>query len=141
MIEPGTVNSGLLCVASGTGSAPITAVVESILGRADIPRLYTYVGARNRGDAYSVERMSELISSGGYRLNAEVHAVLSDEPGYTGYRGRVEDVVPRAQDWAKLGVEVLVAGPDPMIASTVTRLSAAGVPLNKIHFDQFQMAS
>jgi NAD(P)H-flavin reductase/hemoglobin-like flavoprotein len=141
VIEPGTVNSGLLCVASGTGSAPITAVVESILERSEVPRLYTYVGARNRGDAYSVERMAELIKAGGHRLNAEVHAVLSDEPGYTGYKGRVEDVVPRAQDWAKLGVEVLVAGPDPMIASTVTRLSAAGVPLNKIHFDQFQLAS
>ena len=141
VIEPGTVNTGLLCVASGTGSAPITAVVESILGRADVPRLYTYVGARNRSDAYSVQRMTELIISGGHRLNAEVHAVLSDEPGYSGYQGRVEDVVPQAQDWAKLGVEVLVAGPDPMIASTVTRLSAAGVPLNKIHFDQFQLAS
>jgi NAD(P)H-flavin reductase/hemoglobin-like flavoprotein len=141
VIEPGTVNTGLLCVASGTGSAPITAVVESMLGRADAPRLYTYVGARNHLDAYPVQRMTELIISGGHRINAEVHAVLSDEPGYSGYQGRVEDVVPKAHDWAKLGVEVLVAGPDPMIAATVTRLSAAGVPLNKIHFDQFQLAS
>jgi NAD(P)H-flavin reductase/hemoglobin-like flavoprotein len=141
VIEPGTANSGLLCVASGTGSAPITAVVESILERAEVPRLYTYVGARNRNDAYSVERMTELIRAGGHRNSAEVHAVLSDEPGYTGYRGRVEDIAPGAQNWAQLGVDVLVAGPDSMIASTVTRLSAAGVPLSKIHFDQFQLAS
>jgi NAD(P)H-flavin reductase/hemoglobin-like flavoprotein len=139
VVEPGTVTAGLLCVASGTGSAPITAVVESILERPEVPPLYTYIGARNRGDAYSVERMNELIRAGGHRVNAEVHAVLSDEPGYTGYRGRVEDVAPQAHDWAKLGVDVLVAGPDSMIASTVTRLSAAGVPLNKIHFDQFQL--
>ncbi len=141
VIEPGTANGGLLCVASGTGSAPITAVVESMLGRADVPRLYTFVGARTRGDAYSVDRMAELISTGGYRVNAEVHAVLSDDPYYAGYKGRVEDVVPQLRDWATLGVDVLVAGPDSMIALTVTKLSAVGVPLNKIHFDQFQMAS
>jgi NAD(P)H-flavin reductase/hemoglobin-like flavoprotein len=141
VIEPGTVPGGLLCVASGTGAAPITAVVESILSWPNAPRLYTFVGARTREDTYSVDRMFRLIHTGGYWLNAEVHAVLSDDPGYDGYRGRVEDVVPDLRDWARLGVDVLVAGPDPMIATTVRKLSNGGVPLSKIHFDQFEMVN
>jgi NAD(P)H-flavin reductase/hemoglobin-like flavoprotein len=141
VVEPGTAPGGLLCVASGTGAAPITAVVESVLGWAQPPRLYTFVGGRTRGDTYSVERMSKLIHAGGYWLNAEVHAVLSDDPTSEGYHGRVEDLVPRLRDWATLGVDVLVAGPDSMIAMTVAELADCGVPLGKIHFDRFEMAS
>ena len=116
-------------------------MVESILTWPFSPRLYTFVGGRNRDDTYSVDLMSRLISAGAGRHNAEVHAVLSDEPGYAGYRGRVEDLVPALHDWASLGVDVLVAGPDPMISATVVRLSDRGVPLSKIHFDRFEMAS
>ncbi len=141
VIEPGTVGGGLLCVAAGTGAAPITAVVESLLSWPTPPRLYTFVGGRTRDDTYSVNLMTHLIKSGQGRHTAEVHAVLSDDPSYAGYRGRVEDLVPPLHDWANLGVDVLVAGPDPMIAATVVRLSDRGVPLNKIHFDRFEMAS
>ncbi len=141
VIEPGTIPGGLLCVASGTGAAPITAVVESVLGWPVPPRLYTFVGGRTRSDTYSVGLMSDLINAASGHGNAEVHAVLSDEPGYAGYQGRVEDLVPPLHDWADLGVDVLVAGPDPMIAATVVRLSDRGVPLHKIHFDRFEMAS
>jgi NAD(P)H-flavin reductase/hemoglobin-like flavoprotein len=141
VVEPGTAPAGLLCVAAGTGAAPITAVVESVLGWLEPPRLYTYVGSRTRGDTYSVERMTKLIHEGGYRPNAEVYAVLSDDPLSHGYHGRVEDVVPRLRDWATLGVDVLVAGPDPMVSVTVAELAECGVPLRKIHFDRFEMAT
>ncbi|MCU1659624.1 MAG: NAD(P)H-flavin reductase [Pseudonocardiales bacterium] len=141
VVEPGTAPEGLLCVAAGTGAAPITAVVESVLGWPQPPRLYTFVGSRTREDIYSVERMSKLIHAGGYWLNAEVHAVLSDDPTSDGYHGRVEDLVPRLRDWATLGVDVLVAGPDSMIATTVSELADCGVPRDKIHFDRFEMAS
>jgi NAD(P)H-flavin reductase/hemoglobin-like flavoprotein len=141
VVEPGTAPGGLLCVASGTGAAPITAVVESVLGWTEPPRLYTFVGGRTRGDTYSVDRMSKLIHAGGYWPTAEVHAVLSDDPTSEGYHGRVEELVPRLRDWATLGVDVLVAGPDSMIAVTVAELGDCGVPLGKIHFDRFEMAS
>jgi NAD(P)H-flavin reductase len=141
VVEPGTAAGGLLCVASGTGAAPITAVVESILGWPEPPRLYTFVGGRTRDDTYSVDVITHLIKAGHVHGNAEVHAVLSDDPGYAGYQGRVEDLVPPLHDWANLGVDVLVAGPDPMIAATVVRLSDRGVPMDKIHFDRFELAS
>jgi ferredoxin-NADP reductase len=53
----------------------------------------------------------------------------------------VETVVPPLANWAGLGVEVLVAGPDPMIAATVQNLTEAGVPADKIHFDQYEVAA
>ncbi|MEO8888517.1 MAG: FAD-binding oxidoreductase [Jatrophihabitantaceae bacterium] len=140
VIEPGTVPGGLLCVASGTGAAPITAVVESILAWPDPPsQLFAFVGGRTREDIYSVEQLNRLIQQRGSQ--AHVHGVVSDDPGYVGYRGRVETVVPMLQDWAALGVDVLIAGPNPMIAATVSNLALAGVPLGKIHFDQYDLAA
>jgi len=51
VVEPGTVSSGLLCIASGTGAAPINAVVESVLAwREPTTQLDVFVGGRTRDD-------------------------------------------------------------------------------------------
>jgi NAD(P)H-flavin reductase/hemoglobin-like flavoprotein len=141
VIEPGTVPGGLLCVASGTGAAPISAVVESILRWQDPPQLYAFVGGRTKLDIYPVSQLNQLIQAGGKWRQVQVHGVVSDDPSYAGYRGRVENIVPTLHDWAQLGVDVLVAGPNPMIATTVTNLAGIGVPLEKIHFDQYDAAA
>jgi NAD(P)H-flavin reductase/hemoglobin-like flavoprotein len=140
VVEPGTVPGGLLCVCSGTGSAPISAVVESIMGWRDCPPLYAFVGGRTTKDMYPVDQLNQLARDGGKAERVRVYGVVSDDPDYTGYRGRVEQVVPNLLDWAGLSVDVLVAGPNTMIASTVTGLTDLGVPLEKIHFDQYEVA-
>jgi NAD(P)H-flavin reductase/hemoglobin-like flavoprotein len=141
VVEPGTVPGGLLCVAAGTGAAPISAVVESILGWQEPPQLYAFVGGRTRDDIYPVDQLNQLIQAGGNSRRIQVYGVVSDDPSYHGYRGRVESLVPTLQDWARLGVDVLVAGPNPMIATTVTNLAGIGIPLGKIHFDQYEAAA
>lgn len=141
VVEPGTVPGGLLCVASGTGAAPITAVVESALAWPEPPsQLYAYVGGRTTDDIYPVDKLHQLIAADGSWQRAHVYGVVSDDPGYRGLRGRIEAVVPSLKDWAGMGVDVLIAGPDPMIATTVTNLAQHGVPLDKIHFDQYELA-
>jgi NAD(P)H-flavin reductase/hemoglobin-like flavoprotein len=141
VVEPGTVPGGLLCVASGTGAAPIAAVVESILSWREPPQLYAFVGGRTKNDIYPVSQLNQLIQAGGKWRQVQVHGVVSDDPSYAGYRGRVENIVPSLHDWAQLGVDVLVSGPNPMIATTVTNLAGIGVPLAKIHFDQYDAAA
>ena len=142
VVEPGTVSSGLLCIAAGTGAAPISAVVESVLAWREPPtQLDVFVGGRTRNDIYPVESLNRMIQSRGQFGRARAHGVVSDDPTFGGYRGRVESVVPILRDWASLGVDVLVAGPNPMIAATVTNLTVNRVPLNKIHFDQYEMSA
>jgi NAD(P)H-flavin reductase len=142
VVEPGTVPTGLLCIASGTGAAPISAVVESALSWREPPRqLDVFVGGRTREDIYTVDSLNRLIQSRGQWGRARAHGVVSDDPAYVGYRGRVESVVPMLRDWAALGVDVLVAGPNPMIEATVANLSVNRVPRTKIHFDQYEMSA
>jgi NAD(P)H-flavin reductase len=140
VLDPESVDAGVLCVCSGTGAAPVCAVVEAMLGWPVVPPLHAFVGARTRADLYPVEHLRRLVSDAGLRAKARVHGVVSDDPYYPGYRGRVEQVIPGMQNWAALGVDVLIAGPNAMIASTVHALTASGVPPAKIHFDQFDAA-
>lgn len=141
VVEPGTVPGGVLCVASGTGAAPITAVVESMLDWPAPTPVYAFLGGRTRHDIYPARRLNELIAARGLATGAQVFGVVSDDPEYSGYRGRVESVVPGLADWAAMGVDVLIAGPNPMIAATVRNLSEVGVGLDKIHFDQYEVAA
>ncbi|HEY2273451.1 MAG TPA: FAD-binding oxidoreductase [Jatrophihabitantaceae bacterium] len=141
VVEPGTVSGGLLCIASGTGAAPISAVVESVLAWREPPtQLDVFIGGRTSDDIYAVDALNELIRSRGAWQVARAHGVV-DDPGYVGYRGRVEKVVPGLRDWAGLGVEVLVAGPNPMIETTVANLEIARVPRDRIRFDQYELAA
>ncbi|TAM93412.1 MAG: hypothetical protein EPN43_00750 [Jatrophihabitans sp.] len=141
VVEPGTVPSGLLCIGSGTGAAPIAAVVESVLGWNEPPaRLHAYVGGRSREDIYAADALTSIVRVRG-RSPACVQAVVSEDPEYSGLHGRVESLVPTLADWAGLGVDVLVAGPDAMIAATLENLTRVGVTREKIHFDQYEIAA
>lgn len=142
VVEPGTVSGGLLCIAAGTGAAPISAVVESVLAWREPPtQLDVFVGGRTRADIYSVDALNHLIRTSGRWPAARAHGVVAEDPAYVGYRGRVEKVVPMLRDWAALGVDVLIAGPNSMIATAVSNLTLARVPRSRIHFDQYETAA
>jgi NAD(P)H-flavin reductase/hemoglobin-like flavoprotein len=138
VVEPGTLTGGVLCLCSGTGAAPISAVVESVLGWRDCPPLYAFVGGRTPDDLYPVEHLKQMVRASGKGERVRIYGVVSDDPTYVGYRGRVDQVVPTLLDWGQLGLDVLVAGPNSMIESAVTRLTERGVAPTKIHFDQYE---
>jgi NAD(P)H-flavin reductase len=141
VVEPGTVPGGLLCVCSGTGAAPISAVVESMVAWKETPPLYAFVGGQTARDLYPVNLLNHLVRTSGRDDQVRVYGVVADDPDYVGYRGRVEALVPSLLDWAELGVDVLIAGPNRMISSTVAGLTDHGVPLERIHFDQYENAA
>jgi NAD(P)H-flavin reductase/hemoglobin-like flavoprotein len=140
VVKPGTMPRGLLCVASGIGAAPITAVIESILGWPDPPaQLHAFVGGRTQADIYPVTQLNWLIHAGSHWHRMHVQGVVSDDPTFRGLRGNVENVVPTFRPWAQLGVDVLIAGPNPMISTAVNSLVNLGVPLSRIHFDECEL--
>lgn len=135
VVEPGT-SSGLVCVTSGTGAAPIVAVLESALRWPSPPQIHAYVGARTAEDLFPVAQMRRLGSG---LPNVHVAAVVSDEPGYLGLKGRVSEVVPGLAPWAAMEFDVLLSGPPRMTDEAVDRFVAAGVPEQRIHFDPYEV--
>jgi NAD(P)H-flavin reductase/hemoglobin-like flavoprotein len=133
----------LLCVAGGTGLAPIKAIIEqAITEAAECPRRITlFVGARQYFDLYDLEDL-QLLESAYPALR--VIPVLSDEhpatspgPNRLGsgeLAGMLPDVLLAHGSSMFTSHEAYVCGPPAMVSQTAAVL-AASIPPAQIHHD------
>jgi NAD(P)H-flavin reductase/hemoglobin-like flavoprotein len=134
----------LLCVAGGTGLAPIKAIIEQALAAqtAGAPRpgvsaqaddghrkIILFFGARQHFDLYDLDDL-QLLESACPALR--VFPVLSEEPGYQGLAGTLPAVVG-AQGLFE-AAEAYICGPPAMVTKTAAVL-AASIPPGQIHHD------
>ena len=136
MTLPGDPGRDLLCVAGGTGLAPIKAIVEEVaLGRtAGMPgRITLFAGARRQQDLYDLPDLQRLQAA---CPGLEILPVLSDEtggrPGGTWISGMLPDVV-RTHGLFE-NSEAYICGPAAMVRQT-TLLLTAHVATEQIHHD------
>jgi NAD(P)H-flavin reductase/hemoglobin-like flavoprotein len=124
----------LLCVAGGTGLAPVKAIIEQAIAVAPAgrPRKITlFVGARQQFDLYDLEDLQLLESA--YPL-LRVIPVLSDELGYGGVTGMLPDIVHAHGGGMFAGAEACICGPAQMVRRGTALLSAS-IPPAQIHYD------
>jgi NAD(P)H-flavin reductase/hemoglobin-like flavoprotein len=124
----------LLCVAGGTGLAPIKAIIEQALAAAPagIPRKITlFFGTQQHFDLYDLADL-QLLEAVCPALR--VIPVLSDDPSYSGLKGMLPDVVHAQGSSAFSHAEAYICGPVPMVRRTAALL-AASIPAAQIHHD------
>jgi NAD(P)H-flavin reductase/hemoglobin-like flavoprotein len=134
----------LLCVAGGTGLAPIKAIIEQALAGqsaaqqvaqsaappGESPRKITlFFGARQHFDLYDLDDL-QLLESACPALR--VLPVLSDEPDYKGLAGTLPDIVGGHGLFE--AAEAYICGPPAMVRRTAAVL-AASIPPGQIHHD------
>ena len=122
----------LILLATGTGLAPIKALLENMatLPAADLPEVHVYWGSRHSEDIYM--DLATLSSP-----NSRVHVLLSQpEAGFTGRKGYVQDAV--LADFKQFDdCAVYACGSIKMIESAKAALLESGLPSNKFHSDAF----
>lgn len=121
----------ILCVAGGTGLAPLKALVEEAVGKGPRRDIHLLVGARTEAELYDLDNLRALAARVPW---LRVVPVVSEDPSFDGLRGRLPDVLDRFPDWS--GHDVYVAGPPEMIEHTVTRLDDLGVPAARMRYDR-----
>ncbi|SAI50437.1 CDP-6-deoxy-delta-3%2C4-glucoseen reductase [Bordetella ansorpii] len=124
----------MILAATGTGIAPLRAILESLLDDEDCPPVTLYWGMRTQADLYCLQ---ELESWRGRIHELQVVPVLSraGEP-WTGRRGYVQDAI--AQDHADLSEHALYLCGSPAMIQDVTALAAQrGADLNYVYADSF----
>jgi NAD(P)H-flavin reductase len=122
----------LLCIAGGTGLAPIKAIIEGVIsagGQARQRQIALYVGARNTGDLYDMRDLETLAVS---YPSLKVIPAVADDPGWQGLAGLLPDAV--RQHAACEGREVFISGPGAMVTEVV-RVLARRVSCEHIHHD------
>lgn len=130
MTPPERDGRDLLCVAGGTGLAPIKSIIEHVIGSGQRPNIHLLYGARTADELYDLADLLQLESSFPW---LRVLPVVSGQPDYEGIRGRLPEVVARFRSWAEH--RAYVCGPAPMVEETVRRLLDGGIPLAHIQRD------
>ena len=122
----------VLCLAGGTGLAPVKAIIDAMASTPGARRhreIVLYHGARYEAELYDLADLQHLERNYPW---LQVIPVVSEEAAPDAIFGTIPDVVGLS-NWRDR--DIYVAGPDPMIARTVTELTDRGAPEERIHYD------
>lgn len=138
----------LLCLAGGSGLAPILAILERAVQsnhfsqhRADI-----FFGVRQYRDLYDIDRLQELLeaSNGGMALTLAFSEAMPSKAEVAELRsiavaeGFVHDVMGKAMAGRFEGILAYMAGPPIMVEAAMRLLVMQGkVPPGRIRYDKF----
>jgi NAD(P)H-flavin reductase/ferredoxin len=129
----------MLCIAGGSGLAPVLSLLQGALQSLRRPREVTLVfGARTQADLYMLDAIEAL--RGEWPVRFDFVPVLANEPAgsaWPGRRGLIVDHLAEAVG-DSLGVQqAYLCGPPGMIDSCIGGLKSAGVQESGIFFDKF----
>ncbi|MGW3631640.1 globin domain-containing protein [Streptomyces sp. NPDC005122] len=123
----------LVCVAGGTGIAPIKALVEEA-ARSGIERYVdVFVGARTAKELYGLDDMLRMSQQHHW---LSVRAAVSHER-IAGLEGTLPQVLNEFGPWP--WHEAFISGPIAMVTQASATLARQGIPQERIHFDPFDV--
>lgn len=124
----------LLCIAGGTGLAPVLSIVRAATALKMTNPVHLYFGVRSSRDLYGLDWLEDLSS---VNPNLHLHVVLAtNEPGTRHRVGLVTDAV--AADWQDLrGWRAYLCGAPPMVEAATLIAKSKGIALEHIYADAF----
>jgi xylene monooxygenase electron transfer component len=128
-----------VCIAGGTGLAPIHAILDEAFARRDGRPIHFFYGVRSHDELYCLDTLERWAQD---YPTFTFTPVLSGEPEdstWNGRRGLVTDVVAQELDDA-FGLEAYVCGPAAMIDAALRVFEQAGLSSADVHTDRFVQA-
>lgn len=126
-------NRPLVCVAGGTGLAPIRALVEHAARTGTERHTNVFIGARTAPQLYGLDDMLRLAQRHHW---LSVRAAVSDER-IAGLEGNLPQILGQFGPWYRH--EAYLSGPVDMVTQAADTLLRQGVPQQRIHHDPFDV--
>lgn len=133
-------NAPALCIAGGSGLAPIKALLEQRAHTGLERRIVFLFGARTQDDLYCIKELEELERSEREFTFLPVLSHENDESDWTGERGLVTEFISQ-QGIDIPACQAYLCGPPPMIDAAIGALNNKGLDNSQIFFDKFLDAS
>jgi NAD(P)H-flavin reductase len=116
-----------LCLAGGTGLAPLKAITEALLnGTRQVTLCF---GARTEAGLYDLPALRAMERD---HPALEVRTATSEENSRAAARATIPDLLTSVE-WQDR--DIYISGPDAMIAETAGRLRELGVPRQRLRYD------
>lgn len=122
----------LLCIAGGTGIAPVLSGLQELEQRLDGRRVHVFYAGRDRDSLYA---LPHLESIGVRYRKLTVVPVVSPEGPEDRSPDLMGNIVSAYGDWRRHNI--YVAGPTNMVQATLDRLQEQGVPQDQITCDDY----
>ncbi|MEZ0065140.1 NAD(P)H-flavin reductase/hemoglobin-like flavoprotein [Streptacidiphilus sp. MAP12-20] len=129
MVLDPTSNRSLLCVAGGTGLAPIRALVEEGARSGNPRQMDVFVGARTADELYGLDDMLRFAQRNHWLT---VRAAVSHED-IPGLSGSLPQVLTKFGPWYRH--DAYLSGPALMVTAAADALTRTGVPRSRIRHD------
>lgn len=120
----------IVCVAGGTGLAPIKALVEELTRYNRTRWVHLLVGARHRDDLYDLAALNRMAARHPW---LSVVPACSEDPTFRGEQGAIHEVLARNAPWGER--DFFVSGPPAMVRATLRTLADLSVPATRIKYD------
>lgn len=127
-----------VCVAGGTGLAPILSIVGDRLRKSAKAKFTIVFGVRTQKDVFANEQLQQLLAEGGDRVR--LVTILSHEPAnsdWTGPRGLVTAALTQDLGVDYASTAAFICGNLGMVEAVEKRLIELGVDADRIHADKF----
>ena len=122
----------IVCVAGGTGLAPIKALVQELTRYNRTRWVHVFFGAKDRDDLYDLAELNRLAAR--YPWLSVVPA-CSEDPTFVGEQGTIPEVVARYGPWQEH--DFFVSGSPAMVRATMRTLAELQIPPVRIKYDAF----
>lgn len=122
----------IVCVAGGTGLAPIKAIIEDLASFNRTRWVHVFFGARDRDDLYDLADLRRLAAEYPW---LSLMPVCSHDSGWGGEEGLLSEVVRRYGPWQDH--DFYVSGSPAMVRATLRALTELHVPGMRIKYDTF----
>jgi NAD(P)H-flavin reductase/hemoglobin-like flavoprotein len=133
-VRPSTTKQRLLMIAGGTGITPLLSILEDLAHWKRNPPVHLFFGGRKPDDLYALDDLRRMAATSRWLTVTPV----TEEGAVTGGdRGTLAHAVTQRGTWKHH--DVLVSGSPPMIQSTIAKLLAKGVDLDRIAYDPFTL--
>jgi ferredoxin-NAD(P)+ reductase (naphthalene dioxygenase ferredoxin-specific) len=124
----------MLCVAGGTGLAPILSIVRGTIDARMPNPIHLYFGVRSNRDIYGLDELAALSER---HPALTVHVVVTGGEHHEGHRlGLVTDAIE--QDWKDLGGwRAYLCGSPPMVEAATRLVRVKGIAPEQTYADAF----
>jgi len=132
-------NDPLVCVAGGSGSAPIRSIVNYLREKKSERRIMSFYGGRTSKDIYFTDYYQQEVTKdlpNFMHIPAVSECTPEDEECWKGDRGLITEVMEKYLDDCS-GWEAYMCGPPAMLHYAKLLLIKLGIDENRIYFDEF----